>query len=82
MATLEQIDTAERIVRLETKLDFLIAQLSNLPPSPTCVSHHIETNKRLTSLEAWRNKAIGVLIAVNILVAIIIEKFINFIGIK
>jgi hypothetical protein len=29
-----ETDIAERIVRLETKLDFLIAQIDKLPPSP------------------------------------------------
>lgn len=74
------IDTASRIVRLETKLDFIIAQMQSLPPSPTCVAHHAEANRRLNSLEAWRNRAVGVMLVVNIVLVVAVEKIFNFLG--
>ncbi len=52
------IVTAERLTRLETKLDILIAQIDKLPPSPTCVANHKDHETRLTKLEGWRNKII------------------------
>jgi hypothetical protein len=72
------IAIAERIVRLETKLDFLIAQLNNLPPSPACVANHRDHDVRITALEAWRNKAIGVMLAANIIFVLVIDKIKNW----
>lgn len=73
------IMTAERLTRLETKLDILIGQIEKLPPSPTCVANHSDHDKRLTSLEAWRNKAIGVMLAANIIFILVIDKLKNWI---
>lgn len=70
----DKIITAERLTRLETKLDILISQIEKLPPSPVCVANHRDHDKRLTSLEGWRNKAIGVLMAANIFFILIIDK--------
>lgn len=75
--TMEMVNTeglSERIVRLETKLDILLAQIEKLPPSPTCVLNHKDHDKRLASLEAWRNKAVGVMLAFNIFFILIIDK--------
>jgi hypothetical protein len=74
MTPTEQIELAERIVRVETKLDFLIAQLEKLPPSPTCVTRHSDFEHRILSLEAWRNKAIGALLILNIVFIVAIDK--------
>jgi hypothetical protein len=93
MPPLDHIDTAERIVRLETKLDFLITQIEKLPPSPTCLAKHKEledkielsskeASKRITTLEAWRNKAVGAMLIINILVVVAMEKILNFFGTK
>lgn len=79
MAPESDIITAERLTRLETKLDILIDQMKNLPPSPVCVANHKEHDTRLTSLEAWRNKAIGVMVAANILFILVIDKIKNWI---
>ena len=68
------IAIAERITRVETKLDFLIAQLEKLPPSPTCVTRHTDFEHRILSLEAWRNKAIGALLILNIVFIVAIDK--------
>lgn len=46
-------DNAVDIARLETKLDALISQASKIETQTTI------TNGRVTSLEAWRNKALG-----------------------
>ena len=80
MAPEKSESEVERIVRLETKIDFIIAQMSSLPPSPVCVNHHVEFNKRLTLLEAWRNRAIGALMIANIIMVVIIDKALSFFG--
>lgn len=67
-------DTAERIVRLETKLDFLINQMDRLPPSPICVQRHVEFDTRLASAEAWRNRAIGMVMVFNVIIVIFMDK--------
>jgi hypothetical protein len=71
-------DVAERIVRLETKLDFLIGQMDRLPPSPTCLTKHIEFDSRLESIEAWRNRAIGVVLVFNIVIVLFMDKIRSF----
>jgi hypothetical protein len=78
MPPIDQIDLAERIVRLETKLDFLIAQMDKLPQSPVCLQQHREFDDRLTSMEAWRNRAIGVVMVFNIAIVVFIDKIKNF----
>jgi hypothetical protein len=79
MAPVEH-DTAERIVRLETKLDFLIAQMDKLPPSPLCVHKHMEFDARITSVEAWRNRTIGVVMVFNVVLVIFMDKIKAFFG--
>lgn len=74
MAPNDPIDTAERLVRVETKIDFLIKSLENLPPSPTCLKQHEELEDRVTRMETWVNRAIGVVIAVNILITVFAYK--------
>ncbi len=75
----DSIDTAERLVRLETKLDFLIKSLDNLPPSPTCLKKHDELDERIGSVERFVNRAIGALVAVNILITVFAYKLKGFI---
>lgn len=75
----DPLETAERLVRLETKLDFLIKSLENLPPSPTCLKKHEELDARMTSMERFVNRAIGALIAVNILITVFAYKLKGFI---
>ena len=72
------IDIAERIVRLETKLDFLISQMDRLPPSPVCITKHSEFETRISSMEAWRNKAIGIFMVMNVFLIIFIDKIKGF----
>ena len=74
MTPADQIELAERIVRVETKLDFLIAQFKEQPPGPVCRATHDDHANRLTSLEAWRNKAIGALLILNIVFIVAIDK--------
>jgi hypothetical protein len=75
----DTIDTAERLVRLETKLDFLIKSMENLPPSPTCIRKHEELEERVTAMEKFVNRAVGALIAVNILITVFAYKLKGFI---
>ena len=74
----DPLDVAERIVRLETKLDFIIAQMDKLPPSPVCVHKHMELEARLDSVEAWRNRAIGVFMVFNIALIVFMDKIKGF----
>ena len=73
---------SERIVRLETKLDFLITQIDRLPPSPVCVATHREHLDRITALESWRNRAIGVVMVINILLVIFLDKIKQFFSVN
>jgi hypothetical protein len=73
-----EIDIAERIVRLETKLDFLIQQLEKLPPSPVCIHKHIEFEARFTSIEGWRNRALGAVFVLNIALVVFMDKIKKF----
>jgi hypothetical protein len=73
MAPNEQA-TAERIVRLETKLDFIIDKIDRLPPSPICISKHKELDDRLNAMETWRNRMVGAILVINILVVILMDK--------
>lgn len=75
----DTIDTAERLVRLETKLDFLIKSMENLPPSPTCLKKHEELEERVSAMERFVNRAIGAMIAINILITIFAYKLKGFI---
>jgi hypothetical protein len=70
----ENIDVAERIVRLETKLDFLISQMDRLPPSPACITKHTDMEIRLSSLETWRNRAMGIVLVFNIALVVFMDK--------
>jgi hypothetical protein len=79
MAPYDSIDTAERLVRLETKLDFVIKSLNDLPPSPTCLKKHEELEDRVTGLEKFVNRAVGALVAVNILITVFAYKLKGFI---
>lgn len=75
----DTIDTAERLVRLETKLDFLIKSMENLPPSPVCLKKHEELEERVTAMEKFVNRIIGIAIAANILITIFAYKLKGFI---
>jgi hypothetical protein len=79
MAPNDPIDTAERLVRVETKIDFLIKSLENLPPSPTCLKKNEEIEDRINALEKFVNRAVGALIAVNILITVFAYKLKGFI---
>ena len=74
----DPVDIAERIVRLETKLDFLIAQLDRLPPSPICTSKHAELETRLDEIDKWRNGAMGVVLVINVALVIFMDKIRHF----
>jgi hypothetical protein len=69
-----EVDTASRIVRLETKLDFIIERLDRLPPSSVCVVKHKELDERLDAMETWRNRMVGAILVINILVVILMDK--------
>ena len=72
------VDTASRIVRLETKLDFIIERIDRLPPSPVCLAKHKELEDRLDLFEngsvAWRNRIVGGLLIINVAFVIAMDK--------
>jgi hypothetical protein len=72
------IDTAQRIVRLETKLDFLIDRIDKLPPSPVCLAKHRELEDRLDDMDKWRNRVVGVVLMFNIVIVVFMDKIRNF----
>lgn len=74
MTPIDQIELAERIVRLETKLDFLIAQIKEQPPGPVCRTKHEDYEHRITSLERWRSQAIGALLILNVVFIVALDK--------
>lgn len=74
------IDTAERIVRLETKLDFIIDRMDKLPPSPICMAKHAELENRLDTIELWRNRMIGAFLVINVLVIAAMDKIKAFLS--
>jgi hypothetical protein len=83
-----ETDIAERMVRVETKLDFLIGQIDKLPPSPVCLVKHKEIDDRhemlvekvekveqkFSGLERWQNRVIGAVVAANIVLILAMEK--------
>jgi len=69
-----EIDMAERVVRLETKIDFIIDRMEKLPPSPICIAKHNELDERLDTIELWRNRMIGAFLVLNIILAAVMDK--------
>jgi hypothetical protein len=69
-----EIDMAERVVRLETKIDFIIDRMDHLPPSPTCLAKHKELEDRLDMMETWRNRMIGAFLVLNIILVALMDK--------
>ena len=72
MSPRDPLDIAERIVRLETKLDFLIDK---------AVGERTEIKAmeaRLDSMEAWRNRAIGFFMVLNIGFVLFLDKIKGF----
>ncbi len=64
----------ERIVRVETKLDFIISAMEKLPPSPVCVAKHTEYEKKFTDIESWRNRAVGAFLVLNLILVFFVDK--------
>lgn len=65
---------AERVVRVETKIDFIIDRMNHLPPSPACIAKHKELDDRLDMMETWRNRMIGAFLVLNILLVLVVDK--------
>ena len=78
MSNRDPVDIAERIVRLETKLDFIIGQIDKLPPSPVCIIKHKDLEDRLDAVESWRNRLIGVVMILNIALVVFLDKIRDF----
>jgi hypothetical protein len=66
--------TAERIVRLETKLDFIIDKIDRLPPSPVCTAKHKEFEDKFDEIDKWRNRLVGVVLVINVMIVILMDK--------
>lgn len=64
----------ERIVRVETKLDFIIAQMEKLPPSPTCVLKHAEYDEKFDEMASWRNRIVGAFLVINLGLVFFVDK--------
>ena len=72
MSPRDPLDIAERIVRLETKLDFLIEKAVG---ERTDLK---ELEARIDSMEAWRNRAIGIFMVLNIVFILFLDKIKGF----
>ncbi|CAB4170106.1 hypothetical protein UFOVP1087_18 [uncultured Caudovirales phage] len=68
------IDTAERLVRVETKIDFLIKHVENLPPNP-----NEKMEERITKLETFVNRAVGAMVTINVIITFFAYKLKGFI---
>lgn len=62
----DTLDAAERLVRVETKLDFIIEHLKDPQPGPQMLEKFSELDRRITLLERWHNMTIGALVILNI----------------
>lgn len=69
----DPIDTAERLVRLETKLDFIIKSMEGFTPK------HQDFDERINALEKFVNRALGAMVALNILITVFAYKLKGFI---
>lgn len=74
MPTTDPIDQAERLVRVETKLDFVIEFLKDIPISPAAVKVHEDFNRRIAAIEKWQNKVLGAIVAVNVFILLFTDK--------
>lgn len=84
----DETSTLERMARVETKVDFIIARLDTLPPSPACVLHHQEletmlhdVEERISSIESLRNKVIGGALVLNVALIIFMDKIKKLLGV-
>jgi hypothetical protein len=49
-----QLETAERLASIERSIKYIELNLTNLPPSPTCVINDSRLEKRIESLEEFK----------------------------
>lgn len=84
----DESSTLERMARVETKVDFIIARLDTLPPSPACVLRHQEldtmlheVSERVSNIESLRNKIIGGALALNVVLVIFMDKIKKLLGV-
>jgi hypothetical protein len=57
-----QLETAERLASIERSIKYIEANLSNLPPSPTCITSDAKLEVRIVALEEFK-KYLGIRIA-------------------
>lgn len=84
----DETSTLERMARVETKVDFIIARLDTLPPSPVCVLRHQEieamvhdVSERVANIESLRNKVIGAGLVLNVALIVFMDKIKKFFGV-
>jgi hypothetical protein len=49
-----QLETAERLASIERSIKYIEINLTNLPPSPSCVANDIKLEKRIEVLEEFK----------------------------
>lgn len=49
-----QLETAERLASIESSIKYIEANILRLPPSPECMTNHIEMKKRIADLEEFK----------------------------
>jgi hypothetical protein len=76
---------SDRLIVLETKVDYIIENMSTLPPSKKCEAYHEKNDEKLKNLEdnvetkfkeydRYQNRFIGGFIVLNIVFTLFLEK--------
>jgi hypothetical protein len=49
-----QLETAERLASIERSIKYIEHNLTNLPPSSTCLTNHVKMENRIEALEDFK----------------------------
>lgn len=49
-----QLETAERLASIERSIKYIEVNLTNLPPSPSCINADVKLERRIEALEEFK----------------------------
>jgi hypothetical protein len=49
-----QLETAERLASIERSIKYIEVNLTNLPPSPACITADVKLERRIEALEEFK----------------------------
>jgi hypothetical protein len=49
-----QLETAERLASIERSIKYIEVNLTNLPPSPSCITADVKLERRIEALEEFK----------------------------